>query len=261
MRTSYVVGLSDRGAALLREGKAIRTGGVLRGKGGHIIEFLNDGDGDRIPGLMNSLVPAAVQGVTMIVLEARLRSIERELCALRDAVDSVAEGVTRANVKLDAGFFGPLAGALQACHFELAEGRADRLCHYREEFLASHHSFARVLKELFAPQHFRRCSAELRGYLQAWAIAGIAARDVTLRLGEEESAMSLTEQLQQEAAAMSSAIDALVTAPSALFWQTSVHLSCQAMAREVRARLDGHSDFLRSLRGGSTGQKEHGLRV
>lgn len=251
MSDTFTVGMSERGEALLRSGQAVRDGGVLRGKGGEIIEFLHDADGLRLPELAKSLVPVAVQGVAMIALDRRLQRIERELRVLCGAVAEVADGVERANVKLDSVMFGQLVGTLQACELDLAEGRVGRLAVYRHHFLMAHRSLGRVAEELCAPARFRSRPSEVAWYIQAWAIPGIAARDVCLRLDEPDSAMVLTEQLRRDAERMSGAIDATLMDMSALCWFAPKHLACQSVASEVKARLRGHAELLRAAGGRS----------
>jgi hypothetical protein len=246
-----ILGLPDNVLRGLDAGAFVRDGGVVReAANGRIVALLRDADVADSPLralLESNVVPLALQGLSMAALERRLARIEG---LVRRGLDALAADLALANLRLDAGMVGELLGNLQACALDLAAGRGERVPEYRRSLLIAYQRL-RLLAAAAAsdPRVLRAHPDALQQAARAALVAGVAARDLTLRLGETDAGLQLTDALSQEWNGIHERVRAALSTLRALFWIEAPHRAAAGELHESARRLEGHREMARLLPG------------
>ncbi|WP_153145310.1 hypothetical protein [Dechloromonas sp. H13] len=253
---SYLLTMTEEARKLIEAGEAHRLGGVVYSNAGRIIEHLHDVDIAQnseiaINGLVGAAaVPIAVFGASLIAINHRLAKIEEKIQQLQDQIKEVLTELHLLNFKADAQLIGKLNGTIHACQVDLSEQRNDRLPVYRQAFIEAYN----VMKSfVFAmarkADEFRTHEQVFVEYSRAMFLAGLAARDVSYRMGEEASAIEFSERLSRDAQELKSLVYGIVDTVPALLWRRDEHVDVAIEIRESQERLQSHVDMLKALPG------------
>ena len=243
------LGIPEKAMEMIKAGAAYRDGGIVRELNTNkIVAFLQDADHPIHHLGHANVVPLAVMGMSIVVLKRYLEKVENRLIQLAGILKSIQDDVKFANHKLDSAFFGDLLGALQSCHMEISENKTERFSHYRQCFLSAyHHAHSLLKKSLNDTNILKKHEDVLQQYYQAMVLAGIAARDISYRMGKSQSAREIAVEMAKSSEDIFSMIKGILNSPSSLFWQQPKHLEFAHQIKESTARLKSHEEMLRLL--------------
>lgn len=248
---NLTLGASAKAIAMRLAGTAYRDGGIIREREtGRIVCFLHDSDLPQFQDTTaaSTLVPVAVLGVSMNALQKRLDNIEYALRKIDEKLDAIASDTKVLNIKMDATLLGNLLGAMHACELDLAKNNTEHLSSYKNRFLECFHQFRLFsLKIAQDPTLLRSYEDALSQYSQAMVIAGVAARDLLVRMGDIVGAQTLTALIANSINELALQTEAILKKPSSLFWAERTHRATLKSLQESHARVRGHQEALRAL--------------
>lgn len=248
---TFVLGMSEKAFEAITSNQATRKGGVVYWNHGGILEHLIDADiqkgSEQVRALCgSSVVPFAVLGVSMLAINVRLEKIEVALRQMQSAIDKIMARTELSNLQATGHLIGRLRGTLYACHLDLQVSRMVSLAGYRKDLLEAYYSLREVANGIAGnPELLRQFVDVFHQYSQYMFLAGIAARDVTYRLGEEGAAKNLSYNIAAHSIALDGSLRSTLIQPSALFWRENNHITVALETRESAARLNSHAESLR----------------
>ena len=249
---------SEETSRLIELGLAEPRGGVVywtNASGHHgIIEHLsevteaNATDTITHNSIEASIIPSVVMCVSMLSIQQRLAAIESKLEELHGEVSRISDQTEMLQLKHDAHVLGRLRGQMEACAYDLQEGRLERLSAYREKFLSAYRELEAVCRGIMADTAlFKKFPLMLQNYYQGMILAGIAARDVSYQMNEEKTASSLARQVQEDVESIASKLAICIRQPSWLFWQDVSHLRVAKVIKDGSTRIAQHAAMLATL--------------
>lgn len=253
----FTLGMSDQAQQLVLEGKAKRIGGVVyhlvNGRPRGIVEHLSDrvvAEKAQQPAQVlyaDNPVPLAMLNVSLKGLNQRLAHIEEQLNALREELQTVTSLLNQLHAKFDGALLGRLKGVLWAADIALQEGNQAMLTEQRQECLIIYEQMKGVAERLCTPEFIRTHPAVVEDYLQAMFLAGVAARDLSWHIAQEDSTRSIAQTVATDAKQLTERLESVMQGTSGLFWLERVHLNTLRCVREARDRLSGHVEALPDL--------------
>ena len=250
---TFFLGMSETAFGAIQNGEATRRGGVVYWNTGGILEHLTDADiqngSDEVKELCGTnVVPFAVLGVSMLAINNRLEKIEATLRQMQLVINKILARAELSNLQATGNLIGHLRGTLHACHLDIQEGRRERLVEYRRSLLESYYIFKEIVDGIAGNPELVRESIEIfNKYSQFMFLAGVAARDVTYRMGKKNSARDLADEFAEHAIGLERSLRMTLSQPSALFWRNDQHISVALEIRESTARLSSQAESLRLL--------------
>lgn len=230
-------------------GTLVRDGGVVReASTGRLVALLRDADVADSPlrGLLESnVVPFALVGISMARLERALARVEDQV---RRGFAALSAQVALVDQRVEAAVAGEFLGNFQACALDLESGRVERLPEYRRLMLVSAHQFRLLVRGAVTDVRVLRASPGAVGAaVRAALVAGVAARELTFRLGERDAALGLTDVLARDWGDVHERARDALGRPASLFWIEPVHRALERELRESAHRLEAHREMARLL--------------
>lgn len=230
------LGLAPEIRAGLTDGRYRLDGGVVRDCASGRIVALPPGCEPRSTSLgelgldgiqaLAGLFRARGEAAQVGAVAAQLALLADELKAVRSVVEVVA-------AQLDGLLLGRLAGTLRAYGLDAATATPAELRAYRRELLEAHEALAATVDGLLAsPRALRDCPSAVARCAKAALVAGAAARDASLRLGDLSAVREISRSLAMGGAARARILRERVAAPSALFWVADGHRAAVVELRE-----------------------------
>lgn len=250
----YQLAMSEATRKAIESGDAYRKGGVVYSTSGRIIEHLHDVElvqnaNPAIQALISaSAVPVVVFGASLVAINHRLEKIEAAIRSIKEQLEIVIDELRTANLKLDAQAIGKLSGLIKSCQIDINEGRNSRFPDYRKEFIVLYEELKSFVFSMTNNSQFlRKQHAVFIQYARAMFLAGVAARDLSYRMGEIGTTLKLSEDIGNDSQCLNKTVLEAVDNVPALFWRQEEHLDIAIEIRESRDRLLSHIDLLKVL--------------
>jgi hypothetical protein len=246
---TLTLGITENAEAMINAGTAYRDGGIVREIGsGRIVSFLHDADNTARGLLEASVVPLAVLGISMLAINRRFEKIEAELQDIKNMLKELILEVQLINSKLDIQMFCKLKGAMYACHLDIKCGQLHRLSEYRHVFIETHEQFYTLSRWVITNDDLlSRHEPELKQYIRAMLLAGIAARDVSFQMDDDSGAIDVTKTISFHSQEIADVLEKCLKKTKNLFWRTEAHINLALEARESTARIRSHEQELHML--------------
>ena len=236
----------------IKSGLYYRDGGVIRDTdNAQIVALLRDADiveNQDLPGfgpLTDSLsvLPQAVMAYQMCHIAEKLENIEALINQLRNDIGEVKRRVEAVHIKLDSKVFGEMVGSIMNCQIAIIEAQTSRLPGYRADLVKKVCELKMVVSKMIESlDHVKFYPEEVQLYSRAFLMAKTAIRDISLIMGEEETARQFSSELVSEAEQLKVMLQMRLDKPSSLFWIKDIHRSLLNEQKDNIRRLEDHQE-------------------
>ena len=250
----YNLAISERAKQAIEAGLAFRQGGVVRWNEGKILEILQDATllKEATPVATSllgaSVVPMVIFSASMIAINHRLSKIENTLQELQLMLKEAISKIELINIKIDSSLIGKVNGLIHACSIDILEGRTHRFESYRQSFLENYHVLHQICNLMSkSSENLKNHFEILKNYMQAMLLTGIAARDLCYRIGENSTALFISEKISKDIENLEATMYENINSIPALIWRNDDHIDLVLEARESKERLKSHVCMLENL--------------